>query len=143
MGRRGDGVPVAFSHPGLRARFCGRPYIHPRPAGPGGDTREESLSLPVGSRNQGCGPRQAESGTVSAVTHADICQVIRGRVWITVPEAGVLLGLGRSASYSARLRGEIPAKKIGRAYLVPTALLLRQLGLSPDRYLNVPGSGEA
>ena len=48
---------------------------------------------------------------------------------LTVPVAGSLIGLGRSASYEAAERGDIPTIRIGRRMLVPTAKLLDMLGL--------------
>jgi hypothetical protein len=44
------------------------------------------------------------------------------RLW---PETGRLLRLGRSATYSAVARGEIPVVKLGARLLVPTAALRR------------------
>lgn len=56
---------------------------------------------------------------------------LRGRLVLTVPEAGRLLwGLGRDASYAAAERGEIPSQKVGRRLIVPTHAALRQLGMS-------------
>ena len=49
----------------------------------------------------------------------------------SVPEAGKLLGIGRNAAYEAARRGDIPAIKIGKRVVVPTALLKRMLGLEP------------
>jgi hypothetical protein len=49
---------------------------------------------------------------------------------VSVPEAGSLLGLGRSASYEAARRGEIPIVSIGRKLVVPTAPLRRLLGVN-------------
>ena len=45
-------------------------------------------------------------------------------VW---PEAGQFLGLGRSATYAAVARGEIPVVHFGRRCRVPTAALRRLL----------------
>ena len=42
---------------------------------------------------------------------------------LTIAEAGEALGIGRSAAYEAAKRGEIPAIRIGRRLLVPTARL--------------------
>lgn len=53
----------------------------------------------------------------------------RERPTLTVPEAGALVGLGRSASFDAVKRGEIPALRFGRRLAVPTARLLEMLGL--------------
>lgn len=51
------------------------------------------------------------------------------RPTITVEEAGQLLGLGKTASYDAVHRGDIPHIRIGRRILVPTAKLREALGL--------------
>ncbi len=47
-------------------------------------------------------------------------------VW---PDTGRLLGLSRAATYDAVARGEIPALRVGRRLLVPTAALRRMLSL--------------
>lgn len=58
---------------------------------------------------------------------------LRGRLTLTVPEAGRLLwGLGRDASYAAAERGEIPARRHGRRLVVPTHTALHELGWSDD-----------
>ncbi|WP_341250703.1 helix-turn-helix domain-containing protein [Euzebya pacifica] len=54
---------------------------------------------------------------------------LRGRATITVPEAGVLLGIGKGLAYDAARAGDIPTIRIGRRLLVPTHHLLRQLGV--------------
>ncbi|GIH98109.1 helix-turn-helix domain-containing protein [Planobispora takensis] len=54
----------------------------------------------------------------------------KARPTISVPEAGELLGLGRSASYEAAKRGDIPTISIGRTLKVPTAKVLHLLGLT-------------
>lgn len=51
----------------------------------------------------------------------------RSRDTITVEEAGGILGLGRSASYAAIRRGDIPCKRIGRRYVVPVRAFARFL----------------
>jgi hypothetical protein len=51
------------------------------------------------------------------------------RPTISVPEAGQLFDLGRTASYEAARRGEIPTERIGRRLVVPTAKVLAKLGL--------------
>ncbi len=55
----------------------------------------------------------------------------------SVEEAGVWLGLGRSAAYEAAGRGEIPTIRFGRSLRVPTAALRRLLALDET------ASGEA
>ncbi len=55
----------------------------------------------------------------------------RERPTLSVEEAGRCLGLGRSASYAAVERGEVPALRVGRRLMVPTAALLRLLEIDP------------
>lgn len=68
---------------------------------------------------------------------------IRGRLTLTVPEAGALCSLGRDAAYAAAERGELPARRVGRRLLVPThALLIEVLGMTPDLARDVLGLPE-
>ena len=53
-----------------------------------------------------------------------------GRLTISVPEAGRMLGIGRDAAYAAAARGEIPSLRLGRALRVPVAKLLELLGVA-------------
>lgn len=48
---------------------------------------------------------------------------------LTIEEAASVLGIGRSAAYSAARRGEIPSLRLGRTIRVPTAALLELLHL--------------
>jgi len=51
------------------------------------------------------------------------------------PDAGRACGLGRSATYDAAERGDLPVIRLGRRIVVPTARLRQMLGLdggSPD-----------
>ena len=50
---------------------------------------------------------------------------------LTVEQAGALLGISRSAAYQAVATGELPALRIGRRWIVPTAPLV-MLGLQPS-----------
>jgi excisionase family DNA binding protein len=50
---------------------------------------------------------------------------------LSVEAAGEALGLGRSASYDAVRRGDIPVIRIGRRLLVPVPRLKAMLGLPP------------
>ena len=50
------------------------------------------------------------------------------RLVYTVEEVARRLGLGRSATYDAIRRGQIPARRIGRRILIPRAELERWLG---------------
>jgi hypothetical protein len=47
----------------------------------------------------------------------------------SVPEAGLVMGLARNASYEAARRGEIPVLRFGNRYRVSTARLRQMLGL--------------
>ena len=51
----------------------------------------------------------------------------RERLVLTVEEAGALLSLGRSASYDAVRRGDIPTIRIGKRILVPRKALEQML----------------
>jgi excisionase family DNA binding protein len=46
---------------------------------------------------------------------------------VSVPEAGRLLGVGRSCAYEAAERGEIPVIRIGRLKRVPKLVLKAML----------------
>ncbi|MFI0453108.1 DNA-binding protein [Actinomadura sp. 6N118] len=50
---------------------------------------------------------------------------------VDLPTAGRAFGLGRNTSYQLARRGEFPCRvlRLGRSYVVPTAELLRVLGL--------------
>lgn len=50
-----------------------------------------------------------------------------------VEEAGEMLGISRRSAYRAAANGELPALRIGRRLLVPTAQLLDLLGISRER----------
>jgi excisionase family DNA binding protein len=54
---------------------------------------------------------------------------IADRVTLTVEEAAALLGLGRSATYEAARRGDIPTRRLGRRVVVPVPALLSWLGV--------------
>ena len=49
------------------------------------------------------------------------------RLVLTIEEAGKLLGLGRSGTYEAARRGDIPTLKIGSRILVPKVALIKLL----------------
>ena len=51
---------------------------------------------------------------------------------LSVEDAGRLLGLGRSASYEAVQRAELPVLRFGRRMVVPTARVLAMLGVSQE-----------
>ncbi len=51
-----------------------------------------------------------------------------------IATAGSIFGLSRTQAYVAATNGVLPVPviKVGRRYLVPTAPILRLLGLDPD-----------
>jgi predicted DNA-binding transcriptional regulator AlpA len=53
---------------------------------------------------------------------------------LDVPTAGSCFGLSRGTSYELVRRGDFPAPvlKLGNSYRVPTAGILRALGIDPD-----------
>lgn len=56
--------------------------------------------------------------------------IVPERLTMSIPEAGKLIaGLGRSASYAAAARGEIPFVTIGGRKVVPIATLCRDYGV--------------
>jgi len=66
--------------------------------------------------------------SMTKTTARDMGPDITGRATLTVEEAGLFLGIGRSAAYEAVRRGEIPHLRIGRRLLVPVPRLLALLG---------------
>jgi hypothetical protein len=48
---------------------------------------------------------------------------------MSVPDAGALVGLGRSAAYRAAKAGDLPTIRVGGRVVVPTAALRRLLQL--------------
>ena len=56
----------------------------------------------------------------------------RERPTLRVSEVASLLGLGLGSAYEAVRRGEIPSLRLGRRILVPTAPLLRSLGIEGE-----------
>jgi hypothetical protein len=51
---------------------------------------------------------------------------------VSVGEAGVWMGLKRSAAYEAARRGDIPTLRFNRTLRVPTARLRVLLGIDPE-----------
>ena len=49
------------------------------------------------------------------------------RLTYSVPEAGAKIGLGKSASYEAARRGDLPTIRMGRRLFVPVVRLKRML----------------
>lgn len=54
------------------------------------------------------------------------------RPTLEVEEAGRILGLGRASVYVGVKNGDIPAIRVGKRLLVPTAALRRMLALDVD-----------
>jgi hypothetical protein len=52
------------------------------------------------------------------------------RPWLDVPEAGAILGLGRSQSYEAANRGDIETFNVGRLKRAPTPPLRKKLRIA-------------
>ena len=52
---------------------------------------------------------------------------VAARRTVTVPEAGQVLGIGRSAAYEAARRKEIPTLRIGHRLVVPMVALQKLL----------------
>ena len=56
----------------------------------------------------------------------------RSKPTLTVTEAAQMLGISRSSAYDAARSGSLPTIKMGGRVLVPTASLLRLLGVPGD-----------
>ena len=59
---------------------------------------------------------------------------------MSVEQAGELLGISRRSAYRAVQAGQIPSIRLGRRLLVPTARLLRMLGLTETNGTTDPRS---
>jgi excisionase family DNA binding protein len=55
-----------------------------------------------------------------------------------IPEFAEQLGISRNAAYEAVKRGEIPAIKIGRRFLIPADTVDRLLAEAADKRKNAP-----
>ena len=55
------------------------------------------------------------------------------RQTVTVEEAAQILGISRSSAYEAVRRGDLPAIRIGRRYVVPRAALERMVSQVTER----------
>lgn len=51
---------------------------------------------------------------------------------LTVEQAGEMLGISRQSAYAAVRKGEIPSLAVGRRRVVPTAALLKLLGIEQN-----------
>lgn len=65
------------------------------------------------------------------MTGPDVRELIReGRVTVSVPEAGAILGIGRTRSFELARSGELPGvRKLGRRYVVALSELCAFVGL--------------
>jgi excisionase family DNA binding protein len=60
---------------------------------------------------------------------------------MTIEDASRILGISRTAAYTAAKTGDIPTIKIGRRTLVPTARLREMLGIDhPDKSIGLKSS---
>src|SRR4029453_7620543 len=81
-------------------------------------------------------PRPA--GRSSAVTSEDamtavgLLQHARFPALLKVEQASVLMGISGSAAFRAVAAGDLPSVRFGSRLYVPTARLLKLLGLIPD-----------
>ena len=57
-------------------------------------------------------------------------EAIARRATISVDEAALLLGVGRSAAYEAARRGQLPTRRLGRRLFVPVPAFLDWLGVA-------------
>jgi hypothetical protein len=67
--------------------------------------------------------------TTNTATRSRTVADLQGLTYLTVPDAGAYIGLGRAASYAAAKRGDLPTVRIGRRVVVPAPMLLRMLGV--------------
>jgi excisionase family DNA binding protein len=68
----------------------------------------------------------------------------RERPTLTVEEAAAILGIGRGSAYEAVQTGALPALRIGRRLVVPTAAIHRLLGFPvPEPATDPVGDGRA
>lgn len=61
---------------------------------------------------------------------------------LSIPEACIIAGIGRTALYAELSKGSIPAKKIGRRTLILRSDLLVWLYALPDAGLATPATSD-
>jgi excisionase family DNA binding protein len=76
------------------------------------------------------------STTRQPLTPNELC----GRIVITVPEYAATFGYDERTVRRAVRDGQIQALQIGDTWRIPTAPLLRQLGITPENSEGEPGS---
>src|ERR1035438_9678615 len=115
------------------------PRANGRLAPPGGQEARHSPSddLRLGERQHE--PQWPGSGEVPRVSPHSwrggrpvnvTWSVPEGRLTVSVPEAGRMLGIGRDAAYAAAARGEIPTLRLGRTLRVSVPQILELLGVT-------------
>lgn len=60
---------------------------------------------------------------------------------ISVAQAGEILGVSRRTAYRAVEAGQLPAVKIGGRWFIPSAKLLRLLGIDPEPVAEAQAGG--
>ena len=55
---------------------------------------------------------------------------IEARLTLSIDEVASVLGLGRTATYEAARRGDIPSRRLGRRVVVPVPAFLDWLGVT-------------
>jgi len=62
----------------------------------------------------------------------EILERLRREPTISVPDYGQLIGVSRASAYVFAREGQIPTIRVGRRVRVPSAAVLRQLGLDSE-----------
>lgn len=60
----------------------------------------------------------------------EILERLRREPTISIPDYARLIGVSRASGYAYAREGQIPTIKVGKRVRVPSAAVLRQLGLS-------------
>lgn len=80
------------------------------------------------------------SGDGKATNGMALAELLELPVMISIETAARALGLGRSTGYELARRGAFPCRvlHVGSSYRVPTAELLRVLGIDPGALYRTP-----
>jgi len=62
----------------------------------------------------------------------EILERLRSEPTISIPDYARLLGVSRASGYTYAREGQIPTIKVGRRVRIPSAIVLRQLGLDTE-----------
>ncbi|MEV0590657.1 helix-turn-helix domain-containing protein [Nonomuraea cavernae] len=76
-------------------------------------------------------PTQDHTGPLQPTPQQQASREALQRPTMTVREAAAVLGVDRGAACAAVHRGELPALRIGRKILIPTAPIRAMLGMLP------------